>query len=126
MKKHKSGLYIATFVFLICVFTPYIAHAQEDGPVPWPCNWHSSYGLTSPWPCALPTQNDGLVSRHDHALAQEGGRIPPPYAGTALSDRFVPRPHNIFASTPRSMGDEILCQHALFEDRREEFAWIRS
>ena len=125
MKKYKPGLYIAALAFLICVFAPYDANAQDDGPVPWPCNSLNSYGLNSPWPCVVPTQDDGHVPRPYHTLAQNGGLMARPYDARALDDGFVPRLNNIFASITPSMGGEILYQPALFEGRRQEFALIR-
>jgi|WetSurMetagenome_2_1015567.scaffolds.fasta_scaffold215510_1 hypothetical protein len=110
MKKHKLDLYIAALAFLICVFTPYNAHAQDDGPVPWPCRAADVHSLNRPW-CNSATQDDDAVLRPYRALAQDNG--------------LVPRLNNILASITPSMGGEILYQPALFEGRRREFASIR-
>ena len=123
MKKYKPCLCIAAFVFLICVFTPHAALAQDDGPVPWPCISTNNHSLTNPW-CNSVTRDDDSFLRFYHTLAQNGGTIPRPYAAPAQDNGLMLQLHNIFAGITPSTGDIILYQQALFQGRREEFALI--
>lgn len=125
MKKYKPCLCIAAFVFLVCVFTPDAALAQDDGPVEWPCVSTNNYSLTSPW-CNSVTQGDDSILQAYNTLTQNGGIISRPYAAPAQDSGQVLQFHNIFVGITPSTGDEVLYQQALFEGRREEFALIRS
>jgi hypothetical protein len=127
MNNLKLGLYVAVLVSLICVFTPCGAQAQDDGPVPWPCNHVVvGNGLTNRWPCMAPTQEDGLIPSVYYSLAQDGASNPLPFGAPVQDDVFVPRLCNTITGITASTSDEALNQYALFEDRRLEFALIRS
>ena len=111
MKNLKSGLCAAAFVFLICVFTPYYAHAQDDPTGDWPCYALNKAGVTIPW-CNALTRGESLVSQSHYEFAQDIGQVP----------QF----QNAFAGITRSTRGEIRHQYALFEGKRQEFALVRS
>ena len=109
MKDLKSSMYVAAFVLLICLFAPYIAHAQDDGGVPW-CNALNRSNFSDPW-CHALNQNESLIPQSHYEFAQASAQ--------------VPQLHYSLAGIARSTRGEIRYQYAFFEGRRHELALIR-
>jgi hypothetical protein len=127
MNNLKSVLYAAVLVSLFCVLAPCAVQAQDDGPVPWKRRGVIiDNGPAQPLSYLKHIQDDGSIPPVSFALAEDSSSKPQHFNGPVQEDFFVPRPYNTVAGSTSTTGDKFPNRHVLFEDRRTEYAWLRS